>query len=66
LQTPQVPPSLAQCLQYLQFLQAEQLAEPVQVAQHFESFTEYKASPPMIPKANKQPMIIFLFMTLKN
>lgn len=32
LQTPQVPPSLAQCLQYLQFLHALQLPEPVQVA----------------------------------
>lgn len=33
LQTPQVPPSFAQCLQYLQFLQAEQFLEPV----HFEA-----------------------------
>jgi hypothetical protein len=32
LQTPQEPPSLAQCLQYLQFLQAMQLRKPVQVA----------------------------------
>jgi len=32
LQTPQLPPSLEQCLQYLQFLQAVQLLEPVQVA----------------------------------
>jgi hypothetical protein len=61
-----VPPSLAQCLQYLQFLQAEQVAEPVQVAQHFESLTGYKASPPIIPRATKQPIIIFLFILLKN
>lgn len=33
LHTPQVPPSLAQCLQYLQFLQARQFALPVQVAE---------------------------------
>jgi hypothetical protein len=32
LQTPQVPPSFAQCLQYLQFLQAWHGSEPVQVA----------------------------------
>lgn len=32
LQTPQLPPSFAQCLQYLQFLQALQEALPVQVA----------------------------------
>jgi hypothetical protein len=30
--TPQLPPSLAQCLQYLQFLQALQFFAPVQVA----------------------------------
>ena len=29
LHTPQVPPFLAQCLQYLQFLQAVQFFEPV-------------------------------------
>lgn len=29
LQTPHFPPSLAQCLQYLQFLQAWQGSEPV-------------------------------------
>ena len=32
LQTPHFPPSLAQCLQYLQFLQAWQGSAPVQVA----------------------------------
>lgn len=32
---PQVPPFLAQCLQYLQFLQAEQYLEPV----HFRART---------------------------
>lgn len=32
LQTPHVPPFLAQCLQYLQFLQARQSFAPVQVA----------------------------------
>jgi hypothetical protein len=32
LQTPHVPPSFAQCLQYLQFLQAWHGSEPVQVA----------------------------------
>jgi hypothetical protein len=32
LQTLHVPPSLAQCLQYLQFLQALQFAPPEQVA----------------------------------
>lgn len=32
LQTPHLPPSFAQCLQYLQFLQAWQGSEPVQVA----------------------------------
>jgi hypothetical protein len=32
LHTPQVPPSFAQCLQYLQFLQAWHGSEPVQVA----------------------------------
>jgi hypothetical protein len=31
LQTPHFPPSFAQCLQYLQFLQAWQGSEPVQV-----------------------------------
>ena len=31
LHTPHVPPSLLQCLQYLQFLQAEQLLVPEQV-----------------------------------
>lgn len=31
LQTPHLPPSLAQCLQYLQFLQALQGSPPVQV-----------------------------------
>jgi hypothetical protein len=33
LQTPHVPPSFAQCRQYLQFLQAWQGSEPVQVAE---------------------------------
>src|SRR5579872_1272050 len=32
LQIPHVPPSFAQCLQYLQFLQAWHGSEPVQVA----------------------------------
>ncbi len=32
LQTPHLPPSFAQCLQYLQFLQAWQGSAPVQVA----------------------------------
>jgi len=32
LQTPHVPPSFAQCLQYLQFLQTEQFFVPVHVA----------------------------------
>jgi hypothetical protein len=32
LQTPQLPPSLAQCLQYLQFLHALHGSEPVHVA----------------------------------
>jgi len=32
LQTPHFPPSFAQCLQYLQFLQAWQGSAPVQVA----------------------------------
>ena len=32
LHTPQLPPSFAQCLQYLQFLHALQAREPVQVA----------------------------------
>ena len=32
LQTPQVPPFFAQCLQYLQFLHAAQDFEPVHVA----------------------------------
>jgi hypothetical protein len=32
LHTPQVPPFFAQCLQYLQFLQAWQSLAPVQVA----------------------------------
>jgi hypothetical protein len=31
LHTPQLPPSLLQCLQYLQFLQAEQDLVPEQV-----------------------------------
>jgi hypothetical protein len=31
LQTPHVPPSLEQCLQYLQFLQAVQYLSPLQV-----------------------------------
>jgi len=31
-QTPQVPPCFAQCLQYLQFLQAWQLAAPTHFA----------------------------------
>jgi hypothetical protein len=35
LQTLQVPPSAWQCLQYLQFLQAWQLAPPEQVALEF-------------------------------
>jgi len=34
LQTPHVPPSFAQCLQYLQFLHALQGSEPVQVAEN--------------------------------
>jgi hypothetical protein len=33
LQTPHLPPSLAQCRQYLQFLQALQGSEPVHVAE---------------------------------
>jgi hypothetical protein len=57
---------LEQCLQYLQFLQAEQLAEPVQVAQHFESLSEYMVNAPIIPSAATQPIIIFLFMDLNN
>jgi hypothetical protein len=34
LQTPHAPPSLAQCLQYLQFLQALHGSAPVQVAKN--------------------------------
>ena len=34
LQTPHVPPSLAQCLQYLQFLQAWHGSAPVHVAKN--------------------------------
>src|SRR5277367_4464535 len=34
LQTPHFPPSFAQCLQYLQFLQALHGSEPVQVAEN--------------------------------
>jgi len=37
LQTPHFPPSLAQCLQYLQFLQALQGSAPVQVAENASS-----------------------------
>ena len=40
LQTPHVPPSLAQCLQYLQFLHALQGSEPVHVAE-YKFVTEY-------------------------
>src|SRR6266478_6405893 len=39
LQTPHFPPSLAQCLQYLQFLQAWQGSAPVQVAAKMSSGT---------------------------
>ena len=35
LQTPHFPPSFAQCLQYLQFLQALHGSEPVHVAKYF-------------------------------
>jgi hypothetical protein len=37
LQTPHFPPSLAQCLQYLQFLQAWQGSAPVHVAENMSS-----------------------------
>ncbi len=36
LQTPHFPPSLEQCLQYLQFLHALQFFEPVHVALCFD------------------------------
>src|SRR6266478_565589 len=37
LQTPHFPPSFAQCLQYLQFLQTWQGSAPVQVAENMSS-----------------------------
>ena len=43
LQTPHVPPSLAQCLQYLQFLHALQFLAPLQVA--FEAAVVATLSP---------------------
>ncbi len=40
LHTPQVPPFLEQCLQYLQFLHALQFLDPVHVALIFGGITE--------------------------
>jgi hypothetical protein len=52
LQMPQLPPSFAQCLQYLQFLHALHGSLPVQVAN--EALAARPAN--MIHTATKHPM----------